>query len=216
MEPVYSALAVQLQALPPQERVDLRKGWLSFNLDEYVGIGPTDRRSFAAFMTEWLLEPLGLDAAQVHLPDGFAPDPTAEAKRYGAAVTTAGGIGLQVLGLGQNGHVGFNEPPSAVDAPCRVVRLCDSTRRRNASSCSEGDEVPELAITLGLAEILAADRILLVVSGSSKAEVLERTLRGPLTAELPASWLRLHPAVTVLADSQALAGLGPRETTKPR
>jgi glucosamine-6-phosphate deaminase len=137
MEPVYGALARQLRALPPLERVALREGWLSFNLDEYVGISPTDPRSFTAFMAGWLLEPLGLAPDQVRLPDGLAADPAAEAKRYGAAVAAAGGIGLQLLGLGLNGHVGFNEPPSAVDAPCRVVRLCDSTRQHNAPASGE-------------------------------------------------------------------------------
>jgi glucosamine-6-phosphate deaminase len=207
MEPIYRALARQLQALQPPERTALRERWLSFNLDEYVGISPTDPRSFTAFMAGWLLEPLELAPEQVRLPDGLSADPAAEAKRYGAAVAAAGGIGLQLLGLGRNGHVAFNEPPSSVDAPCRVVRLCDSTRQHNAPGQQGGHEMPELAITLGLAEILAADRILLVVIGSAKAEVLGRALREHPSPELPASWLQLHPAVTLFADREALRDL---------
>lgn len=207
MEPVYGALARQLGALPPLEQVALREGWLSFNLDEYVGISPTDPHSFTAFMAEWLRGPLGLAPDQVRLPDGLAADPSVEAERYGMAVAAAGGIGLQLLGLGLNGHVGFNEPPSAVDAPCRVVRLCDSTRSHNAPAGDERLQVPEWAITLGLAEILAADRILLVVTGSAKAKVLGRAWREPPNPELPASWLQLHPGVTVFADAEAAGAL---------
>lgn len=205
MEPVYAALVAQLDALSAAERQALRAGWLSFNLDEYVGLGPADPHSFAAFMARHLLEPLGLDPGQVRLPDGLASDPVAEARRYGAALTAAGGIGLQLLGLGLNGHVGFNEPPCGAAATTRVVELCPTTRRQNAAAFG-GDPaaVPARAITLGMAEILAAERILLVVIGAAKAPVLARLLHEPPSPELPASWLQGHPAVTLVADREAL------------
>jgi glucosamine-6-phosphate deaminase len=142
----------------------------------------------------------------LRLPEGLADDPHAEAERYGAALGAAGGIGLQLLGLGLNGHVGFNEPPAAADSRCRCLDLSDSTRRQNAGAFG-GDlaAVPARAITLGLAEILAARRILLVVTGAAKAPVLRALLRQPPGVELPASWLQGHPQVEVIADRAALA-----------
>lgn len=205
MEPVYAALVAQLGALSGAERQALLAGWQSFNLDEYVGLGPGDSGSFTAFMARHLVAALGLDPGRVRLPNGLAADPAAEARRYGAALTAAGGIGLQLLGLGLNGHVGFNEPPCAADAATRVVDLCPTTRRQNAVAFG-GDPaaVPARAITLGMAEILAAERILLVVTGAAKAPVLERLLHEPPSPELPASWLQGHPAVTLVADRAAL------------
>jgi len=205
MEPVYRALAQRLAALPGAEAEGLRQGWCSFNLDAYVGLPPGDGRSFAAEMARALVRPLGLDPARVHLPDGLAPDPAAEARRYGAALAAAGGIGLQLLGLGLNGHVGFNEPPCAATAECRVVELAEATRRQNAAAFG-GDPaaVPARAITLGLAEILAAERILLVVTGAPKAGILRRCLLEPPGSDRPASWLQRHPDVTVIADAAAL------------
>lgn len=207
MEPVYAALARRLGALAASEAAGLRQGWCSFNLDEYVGLGPADPRSFAAEMAARLTLPLGLDPAAVHLPDGLAADPEAAAVRYSQAVTAAGGIGLQLLGLGLNGHVGFNEPPCSPESACRCVRLCGTTRRANAPAFGGDPEaVPARAITLGLREILAAERLLLVVTGAAKAAVLRRTLEEPPCEALPASWIQRHPAVTVIADEAALSG----------
>jgi glucosamine-6-phosphate deaminase len=205
MAPVYAALARQLSRWEPARADAVRRSWSSFNLDEYVGLGGNDPRSFAATMARELVAPLGLAADLVQLPDGLAPDPQAEARRYGAAVQQAGGIGLQLLGLGLNGHVGFNEPPCPAEARCRCVGLSPTTRRQNAASFGgDADAVPELAITLGLAEILAARRLLLVVTGAEKAGVLRRALTEPPTPELPASWLQGHPGLTVIADHAAL------------
>ena len=205
MEPVYASLARRLALQPPSRAAALRRRWRSFNLDEYVGLGPGDPGSFAAEMRERLSDPLGLDPAGVRLPDGLDPDPEAAATRYGAAVAAEGGIGLQLLGLGLNGHVGFNEPPCGPDVPCRCVTLCPTTRRANAPAFGgDPDAVPARAITLGLREILAADRLLLVVTGAAKAQVLHRVLSEPPSPELPASWIQRHPAVTVIADEAAL------------
>ncbi len=205
MEPVYGALARLLALLPGAEQQRLRQGWLSFNLDEYVGLAADDPRSFAAEMARRLVVPLGLDPGAVRLPRGAAADPAAEALRYRAELDAAGGLGLQMLGLGLNGHVGFNEPPCVADVACRCVALSDTTRRQNAAAFG-GDPaaVPDRAITLGLAEILAADQILLVVTGPAKAPVLRRLLEEPPTPDLPASWLQRHPAVTLVVDRPAL------------
>ena len=206
MEPVYAALVRRVAALEEQQEEGLRQRWLSFNLDEYVGLGAADPGSFHAAMHRHLLEPLQLASSWLRLPEGLADDPHAEAERYGAALGAAGGIGLQLLGLGLNGHVGFNEPPAAADSRCRCLDLSDSTRRQNAGAFG-GDlaAVPARAITLGLAEILAARRILLVVTGAAKAPVLRALLRQPPGVELPASWLQGHPQVEVIADRAALA-----------
>jgi glucosamine-6-phosphate deaminase len=205
MESVYAALAGGVAALSPQLQQRLRHQWLSFNLDEYVGIGPGDACSFAGFMDSHLVRPLGLDPARVRLPDGLAPDPAAEARRYGRELAAAGGIGLQLLGLGLNGHVGFNEPPCVAEASTRVVELCPTTRRQNAAAFG-GDPaaVPAQAITLGLAEILAARRILLVVTGAAKAPIVRALLHQPVSEQLPASWLQGHSSVEVIADRAAL------------
>jgi glucosamine-6-phosphate deaminase len=205
MEPVYRALALRFHTLAGAQQDLLRRRWLSFNLDEYVGLGQGDPGSFTTFMALHLAGPLGLSREQVRLPEGRAADPAAEARRYATALGEAGGIGLQLLGLGMNGHVGFNEPPSGPRAPCRVVRLCPSTRERNGAAGADG--VPDHAITLGMKEILEADRLLLVVTGRAKAEVLRRALLEPPTADLPASWLQCHPEVTIYADPGALAAL---------
>ena len=205
MVPVYAALRQQLGRLGSQQQRQIRADWLSFNLDEYVGLGPHDPRSFKAFMAGQLQDPLGLGPEQVLLPDGLAADPQAEARRYGAALAVAGGVGLQLLGLGLNGHVGFNEPPCSAEAPCRCLTLSAATRTQNAGAFGGDPEaVPAQAITLGLAEILAAGQILLVVTGASKAAILKRVLQEPPCPEVPASWLQHHPRLEVLADQAAL------------
>ena len=205
MEPVYAALAERWRALSAGERQALQRGWLSFNLDEYVGLGPADPNSFSAVMARQLVAPLGLDPSQVRLPDGRADDPHQEASRYGAELAAAGGVDL--LGLGLNGHVGFNEPPCTAEAACRCEPLTLTTRQQNAADFG-GDAalVPAQAITLGLREIYAASSILLVVTGAAKAAVLQRLLHQPPSPELPASWLLGHRQFTLIADRAALTG----------
>jgi glucosamine-6-phosphate deaminase len=208
MEPVYAALRRRIAGLPALERQALLAQWRSFNLDEYVGLGPDHPGSFAATMATALGEPLNLVPGLLQLPDGQAADPEAEAHRYGAAVAAAGGIGLQLLGLGSNGHVGFNEPPCGAEAPCRCLELSAATRWQNASAFGgDPQAVPPWAITLGTAEILAADRVLLVVTGRAKAEILRRALLEPPCVEVPASWLQGHPRLTVMADAAAASAL---------
>jgi glucosamine-6-phosphate deaminase len=208
MVPVYGALRRRLAQLPSPERRAVLAGWRSFNLDEYVGLGPADAGSFARFMAEQLGDPLGLGAAALRLPDGLAADPELEAQRYGAAVAAAGGIDLQLLGLGNNGHVGFNEPPCPADAPCRSLALSGATRRQNAAAFG-GDPaaVPARAITLGTADIRAARRLLLVVTGAAKAQILRCCLLEPPCPQRPASWLQGHPGLRIVVDAAAAAAL---------
>ena len=136
------------------------------------------------------------------------PHPEREARRYGQAIAAAGGLGLQSLGLGDNGHGGFNEPPCAAAAPTRCLELDPTTRRQNAGLFAAGlAAVPERAITVGLAEILAAETVVLVVSGEAKAEVLRRSLEEPPQPQVPASWLQGHPRLKVLVDGAAASRL---------
>lgn len=207
MEPVYTALVERLLALPADQLSDVRQQWCSFNLDEYVGLGPGDCGSFAAEMERQLAAPLGLEPGRVRLPDGLAVDPAAEARRYAEAVGAAGGIGLQLLGLGSNGHVGFNEPPCGPGAPSRSLWLSTATRRQNAAAFGgDPSRVPAGAITLGMEQILGAERILLVVSGAAKAGILARLLSEPPGLSLPASWLQGHPGLRLIVDRPAMGG----------
>lgn len=207
MVPIYAALAAGVQRLPGAQRRQLRHDWLSFNLDEYVGLGAGDQPSFRATMNRHLTMPLDLNPDRVLVPDGQAADPQREAERYAATLAEAGGLGLQLLGLGRNGHVGFNEPPCGPDAPCRCVRLSPSTREANASSfAAVATAVPEWAITLGMREILGASEILMVVTGANKAAILQELLRQHPSPQLPASWLKRHPALTLMADAAAVQG----------
>ncbi len=208
MEPLYAALARRVAALTDPQRRLLRQSWCSFNLDEYVGLGPEDPASFTATMARLLRLPLGLDPGGVHCPDGLAPDPEAEAQRYRLSLAAAGGLGLQVLGLGLNGHVGFNEPPCGPEASTRLIALTEATRRQNAAGFDgQAAAVPAQAITLGLAEILSARQLVLLVTGEAKAGILARALVQPPTPDVPASWLQRHPDLLVLADPAAAAGL---------
>jgi glucosamine-6-phosphate deaminase len=209
MAPVYAALATLVRKCPPKEQEILRQHWCSFNLDEYVGLGPQSPGSFASEMRQHLCQPLGIHPDRMHLPDGLAADPAKEAHRYGEAMALAGGVGLQLLGLGLNGHVGFNEPPCSPDSRTRCVELCESTRQANGSAF-DGDpgRVPTRAITVGLSDILQADRILLVVTGAAKAPVLRRLMHTPPCEDLPASWLHRHSSVRLLADATALDSPG--------
>jgi len=204
MEPLYAALCARLKVWPALHLQWLRDHWCSFNLDEYVGLPSGDPCCFAAYMQTHLAVPLDLPFERIGIPDGLACDPGLEARRYSAALSQAGGIGLQLLGLGNNGHVGFNEPPSGFDSPCRVVTLQKATRIQNADAFGgDFEAVPKQAITLGLQEILSAEVIHLIVTGSAKAEILRTALLEPCTGLVPASWLQRHPRVHLWVDDAA-------------
>ncbi|RUT34745.1 glucosamine-6-phosphate deaminase [Arsenicitalea aurantiaca] len=177
----------------------------SFNLDEYCGLGPEDAASFARYMERHLFSRLDFDKARCHLPDGLAAD---GAPRYEALIRRAGGIDLQLLGIGRNGHIGFNEPGSARGSRTRVVELSEETREANRPDFPAGHEVPGTAITMGVATILEARRIVLVATGAAKAEALAGALEGEVGEHNPASFLQGHRHVTIVCDREAAAGLG--------
>jgi glucosamine-6-phosphate deaminase len=170
----------------------------TFNLDEYVGIPREHPASYATFMQQHLFAHVDLDASHAHLPNGMALDLDAECARYEGEIGDAGGLELTFLGLGRNGHIGFNEPGSPFDARTHVVTLTESTRKANAD-LFPGEPVPTHAITMGIATILESKRIVLLVAGSGKETALERLRSGEVTPEFPASALWNHPGVTVLA-----------------
>jgi glucosamine-6-phosphate deaminase len=207
MRPVYRRLRQRLAAWPEADRQTLRALWCSFNLDEYVGLPPDHPGSFRASMARDLAEPLGLRAGSWRLPCGVAEDPEAEASAYGTALRRAGGPGLQLLGLGANGHIAFNEPPARPDCRCRVVELAAGTRQSNAADFASAAMVPRRAITLGLEEILSAGEIWLIAAGHAKAAAVRRALLEPEQAGCPASWLRGHQRLRIWLDADAAAEL---------
>jgi glucosamine-6-phosphate deaminase len=207
VEPVYARLA----AIHRDEGLSLR-GITTFNLDEYVGATRDDAWSFYRFTLRHLVEPTDLPAASVHVPDGAASDIFAEAERYDAAIREAGGIDLQLLGLGQNGHIGFNEPGSSLGSATRAKALTEQTLRANQADLPAlGGERPEAAITVGLGTILSARSCLLLAVGSAKAAAVAAMVEGPVTARVPASVLQHHPNATVVLDASAAAGLAAQE-----
>lgn len=181
-------------------------GASAFALDEYLGLPAGDPQSYAETVRRSVTVPLRLDPSRVHVPPGDEADPEA-AHNYERAIAAAGGIDIQILGIGANGHLGFNEPGSPFDSRTRIVRLSDQTRRDNSRFFDSLTEVPTHAITQGLATILDARRLVLVASGASKARAVQRALRGPVSPDCPASILQLHADVTVVLDREAASGL---------
>jgi glucosamine-6-phosphate deaminase len=173
-------------------------------LDAYLGIGRGDRRSLGGWLDRVVVEPLGVAEERVIRLPGDAPDPTTVARTWDAAVAAAGGIDVAVLGLGPNGHLGFNEPPSGPTAPTRVVDLTEASLESNGRYWGSSQDVPRRAITGGMPALLLARHPLLVVSGAHKRAVLRRVLDGPAGDDVPASYLRDVPATVVLADHAAL------------
>jgi len=174
-------------------------------LDEYAGIGPGDRRRLLLWLRRELLDPLGIGDDRVIAFDPEA-EPVAEAARIEAAIAALGGIDLAVVGLGPNGHLGFNEPGSAFDSRARLVALTPASIRSNAAYWGSEADVPREAFTLGLGTLRAARRLAMIASGARKRAILGRTLRGAVGEETPATLLRVHPDATVIADREALAG----------
>ena len=171
---------------------------VTFNLDEYVGIASDHPGSYCTFMREHLFSHVDLDPANAHLPNGEARDLAAECRRYEEEIRAAGGLDLTFLGLGRNGHIGFNEPGTPFDARTRVVQLDESTRHANASLFPDG-HVPTEAITMGIGTILESKSIVLLVSGSGKEEAVRRLRSGEVSEDFPASALWRHGDVRVLS-----------------
>jgi glucosamine-6-phosphate deaminase len=183
----------------------------SFNLDEYIGLAPDHPCSYWHYMREKLFSHVTFPAGKTHLPRGDAPDPEAEAARYEAAIVAAGDIGLQLLGLGTNGHIGFNEPTSSLASLTRIKTLTQSTRDANARYFENDDDVPRLAITMGIGTIMRAEEIVLLAFGTNKAPIVAQMIEGPVTAACPASILQMHRKVTVVLDEDAASALTLRD-----
>jgi len=175
----------------------------TFNLDEYVGLPADHPESYHSYMNHHLFRHIDLPAAQAHIPNGNAEDLEAECRRYDEMIADAGQIDLQLLGLGHNGHIGFNEPAHALIRGTHIVDLAEETRRANARFFSGIGEVPRQALTMGVGTILKAKTILLIVRGADKAEIVHRALTGPITTDCPASLLQTHPHLVVLLDDEA-------------
>ncbi len=197
---VYRALA----ALHAKGLLDF-SGCVSFNLDEYVGLGADHPCSYRFFMEEQLFSRVNLKAS--FLPDGRAGNLSAECRRYDAAVRRAGGIDLQLLGIGHNGHIGFNEPSDRFTLGTHAVSLTEDTIRANRRYFLREEDVPRKALTLGIGGIMAARSIVLVALGESKAEAVRGMLKKEMDPRLQASVLRIHPSVTVLLDKGAASRL---------
>lgn len=177
----------------------------TFNLDEYVGVGPTDPTSYYYFMRSQLFDHIHIPNEQTHIPNGLAIDLKDECNFYENKIKNHGGIDLQLLGLGSNGHIGFNEPGTEFDTKTHVEQLTEATRRANARFFNNLDEVPTHAITMGISTILQSNEILLVVSGEKKSRALTKLLKETkLDPSFPASALHNHPNVTIVADEEAL------------
>lgn len=175
-----------------------------FQLDEYVGVTDDDDRSLYGWTRRSFVDPLGIPHHHVTRLIANEADPEQIRKDYEAAVNAAGGIDLAILGLGPNGHLGFNEPPSAIDAPTRLIDLTEESVVSNAVYWGGRDRVPRKAMTAGMNVIMAARHVLVVVMGGHKRYMLQRTMNGPVTPDVPASWLQRAARVTILADRDAL------------
>ena len=175
------------------------------NLDEYKGLTRDNDQSYYHFMKQNLFMHVNIDVTNTHIPDGMESDAEKEAARYEEILRDLGGIDLQILGLGHNGHIGFNEPSDIFPKDTHIVDLQESTIEANKRFFESADQVPRQAYTMGIGTIIRAKKILLMVSGEDKAEILYNALCGPVTPKVPASILQLHPDVIIVADEAALS-----------
>jgi glucosamine-6-phosphate deaminase len=199
---IYAELAASVRSgLLDASRVS------GFALDEYVGIAAEHPQSYAAVIRREVTEPLGLDPSRVLVPDGRASDLDAACQAYEAAIRDAGGVDLQILGIGANGHIGFNEPTSSFGSRTRLKTLAPRTRADNARFFDSPDEVPMHCLTQGLGTIMEARELLLVAQGSRKAAAVAAAIEGPVSSICPASILQFHPLATVIIDDAAASRL---------
>ena len=187
-----------------------KKGDLDFsrvhtvNLDEYCGISPDREQSYRYYMNHNLFDKVNIPMKNTNLPDGMAADFDAECARYDSLISNLGGIDLQLLGIGHNGHIGFNEPDQAYGKMTHMIQLNQRTIEANARFFEDASRVPHYALTMGIKAIMQAKKILLVVYGEDKADILYKSVNGPVTPSVPASIIQLHPDVTIVADKAAL------------
>ncbi|WHY68190.1 glucosamine-6-phosphate deaminase [Neobacillus sp. SuZ13] len=179
----------------------------TFNLDEYIGLSGENKNSYRYFMNNQLFNYIDINKAKTNIPSGIASDFQEECHRYEDLINQHGGVDLQILGIGSNGHIGFNEPGTPFASKTHIVELASSTIEANARFFNKIEEVPTKAITMGISTIMDSKEILLLVSGEKKREALFRLLNGEISESFPASVLKNHPCVTIIADKAAIADL---------
>jgi len=178
----------------------------TFNLDEYIGLAATDPNSYRYYMDQHLFKCINIDVRNTFLPDGMAADEIAEGQRYESLIRDAGGIDLQLLGIGSDGHIGFNEPISSLASRTRAKALTPATYLQNSKYFTPPEAMPKRAFTMGVGTIMDAKRIVMLITGSAKAGIAAKAIEGPVTAMVTGSALQLHPAAVVILD-QAAAGM---------
>ncbi|MBZ4645461.1 MAG: glucosamine-6-phosphate isomerase [Clostridia bacterium] len=175
----------------------------TFNLDEYYKIDKDNPQSYNYYMHENFFKHVNINPQNIHIPNGSAENAKEECSNYDKMIEQSGGIDLQVLGIGVNGHIGFNEPATELNSKTHLTRLSIDTIRANARFFDSIDQVPTQAITVGMATILKAKKIILLISGKNKAEIMGKILNGKITTNIPASLLQLHPDTTIIVDEEA-------------
>lgn len=178
------------------------------NLDEYVGLSADHDQSYAYFMHHNFFDHINIDPANTHLPDGMEPDAEKEGRRYDRVIADLGGVDLQLLGIGANGHIGFNEPADTFETGTHRVNLTPSTIAANARFFADESMVPRQAYTMGMLDIMQARRVVMIATGENKAQAVYDAFCGPVTPKMPASIMQLHPDFTLVADEAALSLVG--------
>ncbi|SHI91876.1 glucosamine-6-phosphate deaminase [Geosporobacter subterraneus DSM 17957] len=196
----------ELAAMHQEEDLDFKEV-KTFNLDEYYGLEKENPQSYHYYMMENFFKYVNIQEKNIHIPDGQAPDIEEACRRYEQLIRLMGGIDLQVLGIGRNGHIGFNEPDVKFEATTHLVQLDEDTIQANARFFDSIHKVPTQAISMGIKTIMQAKKIVLLASGREKREVIQRALEGKISPELPASVLQLHNDVVVILDREAAGGL---------
>ncbi len=202
MEPLYDILA----DMHKNEGLDFSL-CRSFNLDEYVGIPGDNKYSYRWYMNHWLFSRINIDIRNTHVPNGVAKDLGAECAAYDALIARLGGIDMQLLGLGEIGHIGFNEPLSSLRSRTREKALTPHTFAQNSPLFDKPEDMPKRALTMGIGTILESRQCLMVVTGEKKADILARSVEGPVTSMVSASALQLHPSAIVVVDEGAASKL---------
>ena len=206
MDMVYERLAAAFRS----REIDFTEV-RTFNLDEYIGLSPEDPSSYHHYMHERLFKHVNIRPENCHLPDGAAADIAAECAAYERKIAACGGIDLQLLGLGRAGHIGFNEPLSALLSRTRAKALNPVTIEQNRALFADAARMPKRAITVGIGTILESKRCIMLVTGAEKAEILARAVEGPISSMVSATALQLHPRCTVIVDEAAAAKLTEKE-----
>lgn len=210
MEPIYARFVEQAR----QQQLDVSR-LTSFNLDEYVGLDADHPKSYAAYMHEHLFKHLGFDGSRNYLPNGQAKNLEEHCLEYSARVRQHGGIDLQLLGVGGNGHIGFNEPGTAFDSRCHVVQLSERTRIDNSRFFAKDAIVPASAITMGMQDIMDAREILLIATGHNKAPIMAEYYKNDITEAIPLTILKLHPRAKIILDEAAASLLPDSVRARP-